>query len=221
MGLIEEKQRKVRGLSKAIYIVAKILRIFLIIGFVGVIIGMITIPVITTSIKVENGTITVFDEKVSYEQSDNKIVFRDSKDKEVFTITDDIDDVNKVLDYLDNNKLANMVVLIEISLVLAEIVIILVCYTFKHIETLFKNIHDNDTPFTMENAEHFRKIGYLLIVVLVVEAISNFTFTLINSDFVLNVDLVNVLFILGFFVFSYIFEYGTKLQSASKDKMYN
>ena len=221
MELTEEKQRKVKGLSKAIYIVAKVLRICLIIGFVGVIIGMITIPVITTSIKVENGTITVFDEKVSYEQLDNKIIFRDSKEKEVFTITDDIENVNKVLDYLDNNKLGNMIVLIEISLVLAEVVIVLVCYTFKHIEELFKNIHDKDTPFTMENAEHFRKIGYLLIAVLVVEAISNFTFTLINSDFALNVDLANVLFILGFFVFSYIFEYGSKLQDESKSKMYN
>lgn len=156
-----------------------------------------------------------------YEQLDNKIVFRDSKNKDIYTIEDDVDDVNKVLDYLDNNKLNNMVVLFEISIVLALVVIALVYYALKHIEDLFKNIHDKDTPFIMENAEHFRKIAYLLIAVLVVEAVSNFTFTIFKCDFVLNVDLANILFILGFFVFSYIFEYGSKLQENSLSKMYN
>lgn len=221
MELEYEKQRKVKGLSKAIYIVAKVLKVFLIIGFVAVIIGMITIPAITSAIKVEDNTIKVFDEKVSYEQFDNKIVFKDINNKEVFTIEDDIDDVNKVLDYLDNNKLGNMVLLIEVSLLLAEVVICLVYYIMKHIEILFKNIHDKDTPFIMENVDHFRKIAYLLIAVLVVEIISNLTFTLVKSNFVLSVALANILFILGFFVFSYIFEYGVKLQESSNEKMYS
>lgn len=221
MELEQEKQRKVKGLSKAIYIVAKVLSVFLIIGFIGIIVGMITVPIITSSIKVENNTITIFDEKVSYEQLDNKIVFRDSKNKDIYTIEDDIDDVNKVLDYLDNNKLNNMVVLFEVSLIFAIVVIALVYYALKHIGDLFKNIHDKETPFIMENAVHFRKIAYLLIAVLVVEAISNFTLTIFNSDFVLKIDLVNILFILGFFVFSYIFEYGSKLQEKSEIKMYN
>lgn len=221
MKLENEKQRKLKGLSKAIYIVAKVLRVFLIIGFVGIIIGMITIPIITNKIKVENHTITILDEKVTYEQKDNKIIFRDTNNKDVYTMEDDVNDVNKVLDYLDNNKLGSMVVIIEISLALALVVVCLVYYAMKHIEQLFKNIHDNDTPFIMENALHFRKIGYLLIAILIVEAVSNLTFTMVKSDFALKVDLVNVLFILAFFAFSYIFEYGSKLQEATNGKIYD
>lgn len=52
MKLEQEKQRKVKILSQAIYIVAKVLRVLLIICFIGLIVGMITVPIITSTIKV-------------------------------------------------------------------------------------------------------------------------------------------------------------------------
>lgn len=219
--LNKEKQRKLKGLSKAIYIISKIGWIFCIVGMVGLVIAMITVPAITSNIKVSNNQIKIFGQTVSYERSDNQVIIRDKDDEAVITELDDVKDLNLVFDYLENHDMTKLAIYGEIVFVFALATLIVSFLIFKTLEKLFVNIYKNDTPFTMENVEYIKKIAFLLIGIIVISMISSSVISLVAFDGIEGEFAgVNILYILGLFSLAYIFEYGVEIQKDSNGKIY-
>ncbi len=91
----------------------------------------------------------------------------------------------------------------------------------KHLDKLFTNINSGDTPFTLENVDHIKKIAYLMIALIVIPSISAVMFELVvQRDLNIDFNTFSVLEILIIFVMSYIFEYGYEIQLDSKGIMY-
>ena len=68
----KEKQKKMKGVSKAIYILARIGKIVSIVGIIGIIILMFAIPHIVNNVKVDNNVVTIFGGAVNFEDTYTK-----------------------------------------------------------------------------------------------------------------------------------------------------
>ena len=84
----EDKQKKMKGLSKAISVISKIGKVCLVIGIVAIILATVTIPVVGFNIKNTNpGEVKAFGKVVNYDRSDEDKIVINYKDDKV-TITD-------------------------------------------------------------------------------------------------------------------------------------
>ena len=91
----------------------------------------------------------------------------------------------------------------------------------KHLEDLFKNINEGDTPFTLDNVKHIKKMAYLMISLIIIPSFSGIIFELVlKSDLDVDFEMFNLFEILFLVVLAYIFEYGYEIQLDSKGKMY-
>ena len=217
----KEKQKKVKGLSKAIMILSRICKIILWIAIPCVLLTMLVIPFLINSIDVKDDRLVfnVTGEKIEFVTEDSGWTFK-YNDK----VVDEAEFNNIIVDYkgiLDTYSKPVLIGIIECAFVFVIISIILLIFILKHLEELFKNIYDGDTPFTLINVGHIKKIAYLMIASIIVPNISGGFFELaVRSDLNIGLELFDVVEILFLFSMAYIFEYGYLLQLDSNGKMY-
>ena len=221
--LKEEKQKKLKTLSKIVEVLAKIGKVFCYIALVFAALAAIIVPMIIKNIDIKDNEI-LYSEKTVLKlvEEDNKLVIKvgesiaaEEKDPEK------IQEIKEFFEKNQDNKILN-IGYIELGILGGVATLILTIFLLKHLEKLSKNINKEDTPFTLENVEHFRKIGYILIALFVIPAvISGILEGLVSSDsktnFHFDINIVELLFI---FIIAHIFEYGCEIQKDSKGKIY-
>lgn len=214
-----EKQKKVKTLSKVIYILARIGKICAMIGVVALMLCAICVPVVGYNTKIENKTIEVFGEKMTYEQDDNNIVLSYEEETDRVELKN-AEDAQKVVDMIDSASVLKITLFVEIVLVTLICILILVNRTLEYLDKLFVNIYNEETPFTLDNVVYIKKMAYfmiaIIIVPLVMDIVSNLAFGLELDIELKTVDIIEILFLYGM---SYVFEYGCELQKNSKSKM--
>ena len=209
----EEKQRTVKGLSKAIYIVARIIQYLVAVAMILLILSMIVIPFLFNRVTIEKDQIKIFDREYSYRVENHFFIIDDYKI--------DIPTSFDIEEYLLNHSKVYHILATEyvvLSLVASLLFFFLLFHT---IEKLFFNIHKLDTPFTLENVSYIKKIAFLLVLFIVVPNVAGLLFELF-THINLEIELEVSSFLLAFIIVSiaYIFEYGYELQLDSKGKMY-
>lgn len=206
----KNKQKQMKGLSKAIYVIARIFKIFTMIGGCTVILFMLAFPFFVKEVKVTDNTIKILDEKFTYEKTDDEIIFRqvdNNSNLHEYTLTEknEVLDINKVLKVLSSNSTVKIIGFMEVAFLFLLGSIALIYFTLRHLEKLFINIHNGETPFSMENVNHIKKMAILLIINMILPE---------------NCNSINILYILFLFSMAYIFEYGYLIQQDSKGQMY-
>ncbi len=215
----KEKQQKMKGLSKAIYIIARICRILVSLAIPVVIVCMIFIPYLVNIVQLS-------DEKIS--STDNKIAIIDEDEGlrlkyKNLLIADEYnqESIAKIKEVLANNSKAEITAYLETAGLTEIIFFILFCIILKHLDELFVNINNGDTPFTLENMKHIKRMAYLLIAAIILPTAGGFLFeAILNTDLDAGFDLYNIIEILFLFSMAYVFEYGYEIQLDSKGKIY-
>ncbi len=217
-----EKQQKMKGLSKALYILARIGKIVLILGIISVILTMLVTPYITSNTKrKEKGTIEFFGEEIKYEENKTSITITHPNGKTKIEGYNDRMSLSHLGDYLEKNSMTTLTIFIETAFFFLVITLVLLYFTFKHLEELFINIHNGETPFTMENVRHIKKMAFLMIATIILPLFSGIiTETIIGEELDIGLELFDFIYILFLFSMAYIFEYGYEIQRDSKGKMY-
>ena len=214
----ENEQKKMKGFTKALYIVSNIAKVFSIVAICFslclVIGGFIVVP--NTTINKMDNTIKVFDKKVSYELSDTKLVIDGDvvsrHDKEV------AEEIDEVIHMNDKKRLA----LVEFAFLTITAVCFISYKLFSYLSKLFKNIHDNNTPFSMDNVNYIKKLAlFSLLFVLIPDVTGSIAELIFNLDLGVEVNLFAYLFSLILLVLAYIFKYGYEIQLDSKGVMYD
>ncbi len=216
-----EKQKKVKVLSKIVAVISKIGWICSIVGISLVVLSAILLPIALKNIEMDDNKITYNDEVIEIADEDNKLVlkhnnviFAEESDQQTVALIKD------VIEHNQNNKTL-LIVYSEAGLITLISYLVLLLFMFKRLEKLFNNINMGDTPFTLENVEHIKKIAYLMIALIIFPNLCEIIFELIlKQDLNISFELFNVIEILILFVISYIFEYGYEIQLDSKGKMY-
>ena len=219
--LEEKKQKRLKLFSKIVSIITIIGKIGCIIGVAGITIAMLVVPFCTSNIKVSNNTLKVFGEEIKYERDDNKIKLTHKNDSYDVTGKTEVFALNSVLDYLEENNLSKVTLSAELVFVSVFVTLVILFFVFNNLKKVAKNIINNNTPFTMDNVTYIRKIGYYLIVLLVLPWITSIVVQLIlNLNYTTSFNFVSLTLVLITFILSYIFEYGCKLQEKSDLKIY-
>lgn len=217
----KEKQRKMKGLSKAIYVLARIGKVVSVLGIIAVLLTMIATPVLADNIKVENNKIIMFGEEVKYEKQDDniKITFKENES----TITDhsEVYVASMIIDKIENGKMSVMIGFIETAFVFLVVSLVLFYLTLKHLEEMFVNIHNGTTPFIMENVNHIKKMATFMILTIILPNIAGVIAEMVmGEELGIGFEMFDIIYILFLFSMAYVFEYGYQLQLDSKGKMY-
>lgn len=217
----KEKQKQMKGLSKVIYILARIGRIASIIGIISVVITMIITPAVIKNIKVQdNNIVEIFEQKLEYKDNGNEIILiYDGKEKKIDASVE-VAGFNRIIETMEKNPYI-IIGFFEIVFIFLVITLVLLYLSMKYLEKLFVNIHNGDTPFTMENVKHIKKLATFLIAMLLLPNIGGvITEMIINQDLGISFEMFDLVYILFLFSMALIFEYGYEIQLDSKGKMY-
>lgn len=214
----KEKQKNLKVLSKVIYILAKIAKALMMVGIVMIVLTMCIVPAIFNYLKITDNTITVDKEVYNYKIENNQVVVTDEKGKESnFDISFNFD----VKEYLKNHSTNDYVLHIELLLISSIIMMIISYLIVNSLEKLFRNIH-NDNPFTKENTGYLRNMANYSLYSLIASIILQIVFNLVSSiETNINFVDIDIMTILILYAVTYIFEYGTKLQEKSTEKIYS
>ncbi len=254
--LEKEKQKRLKVISKIIWVLAKIGKIFSRIAAVAIgvaaIIGCIAVGQINVkddnSIELNtstgiiefsdvDGEIVLNDNsKVQLTNNEEKFNVLVSEDNEKVDVSlnnndgkihvkllniESKEDLEQIAKIFKRNSKAKVLILVIIASMSAITALILLGITLGHLEKLFKNINEGDTPFTLENVNHIKKISYFMIAVTIAFSISTALGALIfNESASINIGF-NVINILFLYSIAIIFEYGYKIQLDSKGKIYD
>ncbi len=219
--LKNEEQKKIKGLSKVISIIAKIGNIFCKIAIPFIILFMIGTPFLLNNIKVSNDEIVWDGNNVKFSIEDNGDTVT-LKYNDIVLAEDDSEIVNtKYIEFLSNNPSYLISGYIEVGLLVLLICLIISIYIFKYLEQLFININKGDTPFTLQNANYIRKMAYLMIIVMILPNVGGTIFvSLLDSEITFDFESFDIVQILFLFSMAYIFKYGYQIQLDSKGIMY-
>ena len=219
--LKEEKQKKVKVLSKIISVLAKIGRVCLIIAIPFIILAMVIIPLVLSKVDVK-------DDKITFSGTNDVVRIIEQNDKIQVKINDktianeeDKDAIVDIKNFLEKHSDAEIIAYVEAGCVFLIAYLIIMIMILKHIEQLFKNINNGDTPFTLENVKHIKYTAYFMIASIIFPGIISGIFSgLMGKDVDFHLGGNSLIEILILFVMAYIFEYGYEIQLDSKGKMY-
>ena len=205
--------RRLRGMSKALSIISKIVKVFLIIVGCFVILSMVIIPLLFKNIKITEHEISVGENTlVEMNQEDNKLTVKFGGN--VVVLDEDIEDLKEIIKYFNTDSKGLLVTYIEASLFIAVASLLIMYFVLMYLDKLFTNIYNSETPFTLENADYIRKCAYYLIAFIAVPLILSGVFELITgTEITTNYSLFEVIIILVLFATSYVFEYGYSVEN--------
>ena len=214
-----EKKDKLKVLSKVISIIARILKVVCIVGVIGIAVGMIIIPIVHNNTKIEDKKITVFGETVSYEFEDGVLHLKAGTQETDIKDAKEVEAIRGVLTAINDKNLDLIVNYLEIMLIFVVIGLVISFTIFHYLDKLFTNIHDEDTPFTEENVMLTKRIGYLMIGLLVLPIITEFMASVVfKVDLNMNFNSTSILYILVVFSGAYILEKGITKKETKKVK---
>lgn len=197
----KEKQKKMKGLSKAISVISKIGKnVALVVTIITVVI-MFLAPFMVNKVEIVGTDLKVGEYKIGFAQDEQNLM--------------------TAKNILENHSDFEMVIYSEIILLCIVGYGVLVYIIFNKLEKLFKNIYNGDTPFTMENVDHIRKLAIYIIISWIFPIVSGFIMQLImNVDLGVEIEIMDFIIVLIIYSIAYIFEYGYEIQLDSKGKMY-
>lgn len=223
----KEKQAKMKGISKVIYILARIGKIVTTIAIPIAIFLLIVTPIFISNIELKDNEIVFrgsrLDDKITIteEKLENGITLRLKVND--MTVADETnqDMILQMKDVLENNSKGQIITFLELGFVTLLICLVLYRMILSRLEKLFININQGDTPFILENVRYIKQIAKLMIVALALPTCGGLIFEkILATDLDVGFELFDIVQILFLFGIAYIFEYGYELQLDSKGKMY-
>ena len=214
----EEKQKRVKTLSNIISLIGNIGKIVMMVAIPFVIVAMVLVPYVISNVEVVDNKVELTSDNI--EVVDNKTI--QLFGVAVIGIDEEISE-GEVLEIFDNFSKGEIILYIESGFIFVLVDIVICIFIFSFVEKLFKNIKENNTPFTLDNVNYIKKISYLMIGLIIISPIGGMLFNIIKPGIEAEstFGLMSILEILIIFSMSYIFEYGYEIQKDSKGIMYN
>ncbi len=223
----EEKQKKIKGISKAIYIIARIGKIIVSIAIPIIALLLILTPIFISNIELKDNTITFKGAKINdkinitEEKIENGITLQLKLNDTIIADEKDQETILKMKNVLENNSKIKIIAFLELGFGSLLICLFLYRMILSRLEKLFININQGDTPFTLENVKYIKEMAKLMIISLALPVCGGFLFEkILSNDLDVGFELFDIIQILFLFGIAYIFEYGYEIQLDSKGKMY-
>ena len=215
----KEKQKQMKGISNILSIIGKIGGIVARVGLVFIIIAVVAIPFLFKSIDIKDGKIVSTSNRIKMVEYDKSFDLR-LNDSTILT-NGGRGDLKRLTNSIEKFSKPIVVLFLELGLVFVIAFIIVLIKALKHLELLFSNINKGDTPFTLDNVNHIKKMSYLMIACVILSSIGQSLLEIPFKSLVqLDFNLVNIVEILFLYSMSLVFKYGHEIQLDSKGKIY-
>lgn len=209
--LSKKEQTNYNSLCRIIYILAKVVRICLMIFIPFIILSMVFIPFIFKKVEV-SANIVKFSDNVSIIVREDGISAKIGNN--VHVLNCNTLEMDQLMTFLAGNSKSTVILRFEVSFLLLATIVILAIYLLNYIELLFDSFAKEKVPFTEENTDYVFKIAvYLLAVKVACLCLS--LVGVFGKCFVK----INIITILVMFAVYYIFKYATSMQKISTTKM--
>ena len=223
----EEKQRKIKGVSKAIYIIAIIGKIAITMAIPIIALLLIVTPIFISNIELRDNTIIFkgvrIDDKITIteEKAENGAILKLKVNDVLIADETNQQAISQMKNVLENNSKGQIIAFLELGFGCLIICLVLYRMVLNRLEKLFININQGDTPFTLENVRYIKQMAKLMIIALALPSCGGILFErILSTDLDVGFELFDIIQILFLFGISYIFEYGYELQQDTKAKMY-
>lgn len=214
-----EKQKKMKGISKAIYVTARIGKIIVVMSAIILAVLLMLLPIIANGIEITENNISFYGENYKYEIDEKNIIVTEEKTGKSTSIYVDTD--SDLQEYYNSRSKTFLIVSTEVVGISLIAFLGITFIILRNIEKLFINIHNDDTPFTLENVKYIRKIAMFLIIAIIAPTVCGVLFqAFAEVDMNVGIELMDLILVLIIFSMAYIFEYGYEIQLDSKGKMY-
>ena len=217
--LKKEKQKQVKVISNIISIIAKITAIVLRVVFGFLVVGMLLLPIGFKHIDFKDGHLVAKDKAVKIVEVGKTTEIRVGEHTVIGTFDDK--SIENITPTLEHFGVPATIGLLEGGLLFIGALIIVLINALKHLEKLFVNIKDGDTPFTMDNVDYIKKMSYLMIACIILASIGELLLNIpLKNEVNIEFNMMNIVEILFLYSMSLIFEYGYEIQKDSKGIMY-
>ena len=170
--LNQDEQKKVKLLSKILSMVGKIGSILAKVGIGFVVLAMVIIPLLISSVDVKDNELVVSGEVIKITEITDGIRLS-TKDDNVIISDINNSDIEKFKNAYNKYDKTKLILLIEISFATLIVFLIFLIKVLDHLAGLFTNINDGDTPFTLDNTNHIKKMSYYMIACIITSAIGS------------------------------------------------
>ena len=215
----KEKQKQMKGISNILSLIGKIGGIVLKV-FLGFLIAItILLPISLSFVDIKEGSLVSKNNNVRIVEQDGIYNVRIGN----IILANDIskEDINLITPAIDSYSKPGVIILLELGIIVAGIFIVCLIKAFKHMELLFASINKEDTPFTIDNVNHIKKMSYLLIAGILLSSIAKIIlFIPLKEEVDIDFNILNIIEIFFLYSMSLVFEYGYEIQLDSKGKMY-
>ena len=219
--LNEQEQKKMKTISKVLYLFGRIGKIVMRVAIVTIIILMVAIPFLFAKLEVVDDNLVYKNSILEIQEKKSGIEIILDNNEHIKVADFDLNDVEVLKEVVEKRPKAVTISLLELGLIILTVTIYLVSKILEYLEKLFINIHQGDTPFTLDNVNYIKKMVYLMIACIILPIFGEvFIDIAIARDANLDIDLFNVLEIVFLYAISLIFEYGYRIQKDSKGIMY-
>ena len=220
--LKEKEQKRMKVLSKILYIIALIGKIATRIAAVVVLLITVAIPIVMSDIKYKDNTVSFKNftkETITFVEEKDEIKVYDKKNKEIEDFEPEF--TKTVKKALDKNSIKDLTIGLTIGFVFLTIYLVILSIILRNVERLFRNINKGETPFTLENVSYIKKTAYYMISAIIISSCGSAALDILVRDVSVTVDTFDLIEILFLFAMAYIFEYGVEIQKDSEGIMYN
>ena len=215
----KEKQNQMKGISKVLSLIGKVAGIVARVAIGFVVVAMVSIPFLFKYIDVKDGNLVSTSDKIQIVKYDEGTDIRISG----HTLTTDIknEDSINLAKSIEKYTKPGVITLMELGFSVLVAFLAILVILFKHLEELFDNVNKGETPFTLDNVNHIKKMTYFMIAAIVLSGIGAGLFDVVASkDVDFGFSLFSIVEILFLYSMSLIFEYGHEIQLDSKGKIY-
>lgn len=218
--LKKEKQKQMKGISKVLSLVGKITSIVLRVALGFLVLAMILVPFGFQFLDIKDGHLITKDKKIQIVEVGKNTEIRIGD--HVVATDMKASDINNMAIAIDRYGETGVVVFLELGMVFLGAFIIVLIKSLEHLELLFKNINEGDTPFTLDNVDHIKKMAYLMITCIILSSIGQTILNIpLRGQVNLELNILNIIEILFLYSMSIVFEYGHEIQLDSKGKIYD
>lgn len=218
--LNKQEQKKVKTLSKILSIFGKIGNIITKVGIGFVTLIMIIIPILISNIDIKEDKIIASGNIITITEVEDGMKLTSTENEHIVIGSINNKDMEKIKKAYNKYDKKVLVGLLEASF--AALIVFLVFFgkVCKHLEQLFKNVNEGDTPFTLENVNHIKKMSFFMIATIIASSVGTILFGISTASEDVSVNMFNIIEIIFLFSMAYIFEYGYHIQQDSNGKMY-
>ena len=210
----KKQQMRMKGISKAIYIISNIVKVVILIPTVCMILACLVFPFVSSTFEITDNKIKILNEEIDYHINGN-IINIDGDDHYVETKTN----IEKFIKTHDNKF---FVISIEYILICISVFSSLTVLSLHCLYKLYKNIYNGNTPFTIENEKIVYKACMFVLIEMILQKITALIYSCIaHLDLAIDINIKDIIVVLIGVSIIYIFKYGRMIQADTKAKIYD